>query len=224
MSGSEMINRLSGGWPPERGGVADDFMRLWFRKMQVACEDIAVEKNLASCNQAMDSVKLRNFSSVQVLLLGGAIKRKELLEWRERAMSSSVTSQLCVLAGTDVAFLEAEAVFPSGQENLVIEPEALAAILDSHEPVQVLKSLTRQRLSAYRLNPFGILRAPSSNMFAGRQHELGLLQHSNLISYALAGPGRIGKTSLVHQLFGVNYFFALTTTISPGQRQLLFAS
>jgi hypothetical protein len=25
-------------------------------------------------------------------------------------------------------------------------------------------------------------------------------------------------------LFGVNYFFALTTTISPGQRQLLFAS
>jgi hypothetical protein len=50
-----------------------------------------------------------------------------------------------------------------------------------------------------RLNPFDILTSPDANMFFGRQVELEILTQSESISYALAGPGRIGKTSLIQQ-------------------------
>jgi hypothetical protein len=73
------------------------------------------------------------------------------------------------------------------------------AVLGNTEPQYKLALFTRDRLPLLRLNPFGILRCPDDNMFFGRQSELDILMHSEMTSYAVAGPGRIGKTSLVQR-------------------------
>jgi GTPase SAR1 family protein len=104
-----------------------------------------------------------------------------------------------ILALSQDAFRRADAAFPARHGCMVIPPEHVAGAFLAPEPLHFLITVVRKRLSKLRLNPFDILTAPDSNMFFGRQIELEILTQSESTSYAMAGPGRIGKTSLIQQ-------------------------
>lgn len=196
MTGAELVRRLSQGWS-EGSPLVDEFIRLWRRKTNAAAESIEIQADFAFFSQVLDAVKLRNFNDLHVLVAGGERShRAELQSWLERGRP--VNSQLIVLALSERAFVEADAVFPAVRDFLVLEPDAVLDIIDASDSLESLKAYARRRLSPYRLNPFGIQRVPGSNMFIGRQHEINLLYRADSTSFAVAGPGRIGKTSLVH--------------------------
>ncbi|MFN7919469.1 MAG: ATP-binding protein [Bryobacteraceae bacterium] len=144
----------------------------------------------------ISSIRLKGFDDIHLLLLAGdAAYSVDLSAWK-RSLSGAGRLVL-VLALSDFRFLQADAAFPSRQGFLVLEPDAVAHVLTSHSPQDQLKVFARKRLSPFRLNPFQITTVPPANMFFGRQHELAMLSDSYDSSFALAGPGRIGKSSIL---------------------------
>src|ERR1019366_6039044 len=133
-------------------------------------------------SQTLDAVKLRNFNNLRVILIGGTcVERKRLQDFRQR--TPNATTQLIVLALSETAFVEADSLFPAAQEYIVLEPDVVEQLLDAVDSIALLKLYSRRSLSPQRLNPFVINRVPGSNMFAGRQPELAILQHQDATSY-----------------------------------------
>ena len=193
---ASLLQRLAQGWTAEHTSEPAAALRLLAHHWEVEPNESWISPNAAVANFPLNSIRLRNFGDLWVVLLGGAsFDSSELASLKAKARGSS--RQVMVLATSDEAYLRAEPVFPAHQEFLTLEPAHVAELLSAECPLEYLKAVARRRLSRYHLNPFGTLTVPGSNMFAGRRHELQQLIHSQAESFAIAGPGRIGKSSLL---------------------------
>ncbi len=81
----------------------------------------------------------------------------------------------------------------------ILSPRIVANLLTSDNPTKVLTKHLQDDLGRYRLNPYDILHPVSGNTFFGRHRELSQLVDDSHHSFAIAGPGQIGKSSLLKQ-------------------------
>jgi len=195
LSPIELISRLAPGWT-SRAGLMEELIRCWRKAIEGTTEIIEIADDAAYFTCSVNHVRLRGFSELHCLLIGGSCERLEWLQnWKLRLVSPG--RQIVVLALSIDAFLRSEPLFSARTGLLLLRPKEIETILTSPPEVDCFTMLARKYLSPRRLNPFGILSSPDANMFVGRQNELDILYQSENTSYAIAGPGRIGKTSLI---------------------------
>lgn len=105
-----------------------------------------------------------------------------------------------ILCASQLIFDTLRAEIPDGSV-LLLSPELItenACGESSHgDPLEKLRKLLRQRIGVTRLNPFNTQRPAEGNMLFGREHELQVLRDNPDTSFAIAGPGHIGKTSML---------------------------
>jgi hypothetical protein len=81
----------------------------------------------------------------------------------------------------------------------ILDPELICPILLSNAPLEKLKSWIRSQLPIRRLTPFNIKNAVHGHMFFGRSRLINRLRSEDDVSFAIAGPGRIGKSSVLRR-------------------------
>jgi hypothetical protein len=96
---------------------------------------------------------------------------------------------------TNDAWVVARRLLPP-RFSVAIGPDDLAAILESDDPLRILTRLAARQVSRVALSVYSVLR-PADVAFFGRDREQSLLFDDIRSSYAIAGPGRIGKSSLM---------------------------
>lgn len=88
----------------------------------------------------------------------------------------------------------------AGHFALVFAPGEVVELLSSPTPAETLKSLARRRFKPSVLHPFDHQHPVEDAFFLGRRAILKRLRDNPDANYALVGPSKIGKTSLVKRL------------------------
>jgi hypothetical protein len=82
---------------------------------------------------------------------------------------------------------------------LVLGGGEIEGLLTKPHPLEVLKQHLRKEIPIRRLVPYDLMHPAPPNMFFGRRDILDRLRSDVATSFAIAGPGRIGKSSLLGQ-------------------------
>jgi hypothetical protein len=151
-------------------------------------------------------------NEVQVMLAGGSSVTPELL-----------TSALqCIQPGrTPILLVPSTATFATWQQSLptqailILGLDEIVHVLSATEPPNALRKQFRSKISLGRLDPYDYQVPAQGNMFYGRENELRMLKEKETQSFAIAGPGRIGKTSLTYA-----YRNALRRTHDPRAQRI----
>ncbi|HYH63816.1 MAG TPA: hypothetical protein VD866_03865 [Urbifossiella sp.] len=99
----------------------------------------------------------------------------------------------CVTPG---ALEQAHQFIPPGYA-LVVAPDAFRGLLTGLDPGGQLKKMLRGQIGRRRLSLYDICQPATGNAFFGRERELAQLLEHDTTSFAIPGPGRIGKSSLL---------------------------
>ena len=82
---------------------------------------------------------------------------------------------------------------------VILIPKDIEKLLTQPRPLEELKKRLREQIPIRRLLPFDITHPVSPNMFFGRRELLDRFHEEDRTNFAIAGPGRIGKSSILGQ-------------------------
>lgn len=191
------IDRLAEGWGPSHWGLASELVDTWGSRLQTRTRVKHVGDNTVHFEADLGNLRLRGMDRVPCLLLGGdggSTSDAQSL-WRQMESPGRL---LFVLTLSRPAWERAQEVFPLSR-CLILSPEQVHTLLDSSEACQLLREILWCQVPRRRLIPYNILRPADGTTFFGRRHELDRLRDEDDVTFAIAGPGRIGKTSVVRQ-------------------------
>ncbi len=193
-----LIEALAKGWMTNHCAQANEFVHRWGDKFQTDTEVKLCGDNSCRFTCDLSSIRLHGMTEVQCLLLGGegAATAQAVREFKQRIGDSGGLS--FVLATSNYGWEQARADLPAGM-YLLMSPVELDQLLREPKPTAYLKNLLRTQIPLRRLIPYNHLLSVEGGMFFGRRNELDKLYYENDVSFAVAGPGRIGKSSLVKQ-------------------------
>jgi hypothetical protein len=195
-SNPALLKRLAEGWTPTHCGLAQELARRLKDALGISGEvKTQVEENALTCSLDLSGIRLRGMEEVPCLLLGGAAPAPTIVRdfWKRANAPGRI---LCVLALSEGARAAAEQHLVK-ERCLLLDPEQVAALLEAEDARELFKRFLREQIALRQLIPYGILLPVQGNMFYGRQHDLARLREEADVSFAVAGPGRLGKTSLV---------------------------
>ena len=179
-------------------GLAVDLVQRWKDKFRAHAEMKEVGENSLRFVVDLSEIRLRGMNETACLLLGGEGEAvtEALHAFRQKhAVSAGVPF---VLAVSEAALAQAQAVLPA-ERCLILNAPQVTQLLESAESRTLLTQWLREQIPLRRLVPYNHLLSVEGGMFFGRRQELERLHHDADVSFAVAGPGRIGKTSLVKQ-------------------------
>jgi hypothetical protein len=193
-----LIEALAKGWLAKYDAQANEFVHRWSDKLQTSAEVKSRANSSLRFTCDLSSIRLHGMTEVQCMLLGGedASTVQAAREFKQRIGDSGGLP--FVLAASQYAWERARENLPPGA-YLLISPTELEELLKEQKPVAHLKELLRKQIPLRRLVPYNHLLSVEGGMFFGRRSESDKLYYENDVSFAIAGPGRIGKTSLVKQ-------------------------
>jgi len=205
-----LLERLSNGWRAGASDVARDLVGRWETAFGCAAEIKDTRDSWLRFNCDLRTIRLRGTSESQCLLLAGRDDARAAVEefW---AKARSPGKAVFVIALNGESCTAVRAAIPEGR-CVVLNSEAAARILGSGEPAEHLKVEIRKQIPLERLIPFDAEHAAEGHMFFGRTGFLARLTDEDTTSFAIAGPSRIGKTSLLKR-----YREHLVKTKSPEQ-------
>jgi len=191
------IETLDKRWRAKHDAQADEFVRRWGDKFQTAAEVTSRGDNSFRFTCDLSGIRLYGMTEVRCLLVGGEgdATIQAVREFKQRTGDSGELP--FVLATSQYAWEQARADLPTGA-YLLIAPAELEELVGAPNPSDRLKELLRKQIPLRRLIPYNHLRSVEGGMFFGRRGELDKLCYESDVSFAVAGPGRIGKTSLVN--------------------------
>lgn len=193
-----LIEALAKDWETKHYTHANEFLHRWDDKFQTDTEVKLYGDNSLLFTCDLSSIRLHGMTEVQCLLLAGegATTLQAIREFKPRIGDSGGLS--FVLTTSQYAWEQARANLPSGR-YLLISPNELERLIREQNPTAHLKELLRRQIPLRRLIPYNHLLSVVGGMFYGRRIESDKLYYESDMSFAVAGPGRIGKTSLVKQ-------------------------
>ena len=189
-----LIDRLAHGWTSSHAGLAYEFIQRWAAPLCQEADVIEIGENTAEFVTVLTDIRLRTMHQVPCLLVGGeADASKALQEFWTRFNSTHHIPFILTLSAT--AHDSAVKMLRSGR-CLILSPNQIDKMLRSQFPLVELKQLLLRQVPRRALIPYNLLVPAEGGMFFGRQNELSRLRDEDFTSFAIAGPGRIGKTSL----------------------------
>lgn len=191
-----LMERLGGeGWSRTHDGIVQEFTARWAVAFDTDIEVREVGENSLTFTTYLPDIRLRTMHEVPCLLLAGDSVDPDVLN---RHWVRYNTGYLpFILALTTHAYEQAAKKFFNGR-CLVLSSEQIKELLNSPDPPSHLKRRLREQIPRRSLIPYDYLLPATGGMFFGRDDEIGRLQEEDSISFAIAGPGRIGKTSLLN--------------------------
>jgi hypothetical protein len=196
-SSEPLIRRLADGWGPNHYGSAETFLQRWRERVSPTLDIKEIGQNFLYFMTDLPGVHLLGADDVHVLMLARTANGAETLKLWHRKVSAP-RRLLLILAFSEAAPPLAEEIY-GNERTLMLSPSEIAQLLGSADPRNEIKTVLRLRLPIRALTPYNYLRPAHGHLFFGRQEELGRLLQEDDTSFAIAGPGRIGKTSLIQQ-------------------------
>ena len=191
---SSLAARLEHGWSESKPDVALEALQILKEKFAGALETKEPGDDQFSFRMNLNSVRLRGADCVYGLLTGGnshSALRAATEYWRQ---TSGVGRIVMILTGSETSHRAAVAAIPS-RAAMILSPHQVEHLMAEEKPLQFWKQQLCRQIDKSQLLPFDIEHPAAANMFLGRDEELDMLAGAS--SLAIAGPGRIGKTSLL---------------------------
>ena len=193
-----LVDRLANGWSHHSADVACDFVSRWSARFGCGSKVNEIGDSSLSFTCDLGAIRFAGMNDVACLLVaGGASQARDnaLAFWRK---ANSPGRAIFFLAANAAIELALRSALPAGR-SLILGPTTTETLLESDSPVSSLKALIRDHIPLRRLIPFDTEHPTEEHMFHGRARLLGRLIEEENVSFAIAGPGRIGKTSLMKQ-------------------------
>ncbi len=181
-------------WKGERSKLLIRFLQLWKKNRRL--ERVGNDGVVALLD--MSEIPLRGMHEVPCLLLAevGRTTADQLGSYRNRFGSAAAVPFIAVFSQAIAASF---GEFIPQKRFLILNATQIQQITESHNPHDFIKRELRQQIPLRRLIPYNYLQAALGSMFFGRHHEIDRLRYETDTSIAVAGPGRIGKTSLIQE-------------------------
>lgn len=197
LSPAELCRSLAEGWKAEHPDAPRElFARLrrrWHANMDGEKSNVSTFRAVMELNQ----VRLLGAAELSCLVLGdGAAVEREVGEfWQQHGGGGRL---VMILAATS-ALKEAAQRFAPDDRCVLLGNGELEGLLTHAQPLALLKEQLRRQIPLRRLLPYDIIHPAAPNMFFGRRDLLDRFHQEETSSFAIAGPGRIGKSSLLKQ-------------------------
>lgn len=198
LSSKELVNSLSDGWTMAHWGLAQQMVRRLYDKLNAEGDVHEVAANTVSFSLRMKNVHLRGFDDVMCLLLAykDTISAEAIRQLVRKASRPGLMTFVFALSRISH---EAARDLPLGAHSVVFSPEDVCDLLETREADASIKHTVRQRVSRRSLIPYSLLKPVQGAMFYGRNTELSRLLEEEDTSFAIAGPSRIGKSSILKE-------------------------
>jgi hypothetical protein len=199
----ELLPHLSNGWLPEQHKYASEFVALWHRHLRVEGSVIQAGIDTLQFETVLSGVRLHGVHNVACLALGGKTDLTQAVRayWHQVDAAERLVFFLCF---TESAYASAKSAVRT-QGVLCLTAAQVNEVLQAADARTMLVEHIRRQYPLRQLIPFNFTQPVNPHMFFGRQAELERLRYEPETSFAIAGPGRLGKTSL-----GKQFHYSLT--------------
>ena len=193
------IAALSGNWNSHTTEQAKDLAERFTHRFGKRPESLESGPSWVKFKLDLNEFHLRGLHHLApCLILGGdegvAITVANAF-WSDVGARGELPIFLC---SSQVQFQRCRDQIPTGR-RLILSPNMVGTLLETGNSRAYLSDLMRQQISRLLLSPYNLTQPAEGNMFFGRQHELMRLLDDDGSSYVIAGPSRIGKSSLLKQ-------------------------
>jgi hypothetical protein len=191
-----VIAALAKQWAP---ALASHLVDLWRSQFADSSGPVRHEGTGVEFHSSFLGIRLRGMAEVPCLMIGGEPLAAGRLV-AEFARRADAQEQLCFLltVSDELAAVAARQIL-GGQRCVVFTPAKVATLLNARDTHQALKAMVVAAVPSRALVPYNYLLTPDPNMFFGRGEHLDKLIGDADMSFAVVGPGKIGKTSLVSE-------------------------
>lgn len=201
----DLLHGLTHRSEPERREHVREFQLRWTSQLgaarspeQTDWRDGAEGRgSLALFTIEPQGIRLRAMDNVRCLLVAGDGEVIPCLDQDVVRWAAAPGRISLVLTISEDVHQGTRGLFPA-TEFLVLSRGDIRAVLEATDGQVVFKRLLRERIPKRTLMPFNYLLPASANMF-GCSDALDRLMRQREDSFAIAGPSRLGKTSLVRQ-------------------------
>ena len=188
-----LVHELAQDWPKGDESCPREFIERWHAAFGPPVSPVKIGEQSASWVSTFPQIRFRGMNEVQVMLVGGSSPSSEQLATARQSIQPGRTPILLVASA--LALATWQQILPT-QAILILGLDDIAHLLSATEPSNALRKQFRSKISLGRLDPYDFQTPAQGNMFYGRENELRMLKDKETQSFAIAGPGRIGKTSL----------------------------
>lgn len=195
---SELIARLKTGWTPNHCGLAIEFVQQLKKHLKADGAVGKIGTDVLRFEMQLNELRLRGADSIHCLLVSGdnpATANDLKKFWHE---VNAPERLVAFWTFSESAFTLAQQTI-GHTRSLKLSSAQIIELLETIAPERLFSLFLRNQLGRMRLLPFNILLPASANMFFGRERDLTRLFNEDTHSFAIAGPSRLGKTSLVRQ-------------------------
>jgi hypothetical protein len=148
--------------------------------------------NFLSFITDLSDIYLLDMDHVPCLVLGTAADSRTI-----REQCQKITNELAFIFAVSDATLAQVKIGFSNSPFLLLSVKQVRQLLKASNAIELLRNMLLEQVSKTRLIPYNTFLPATGNMFFGRARELGRLRDESQMSFAIAGPGRIGKTSII---------------------------
>lgn len=188
-----LIDELQG-WQPSHSGGVQELVRRLGVCLKASTEIKGIGDNFLSFITDLSDIYLRDMDRIPCLVLGAAADSRIT-----REQCQKITNELAfILALSDATLAQVKGEF-SSSPFLLLSVRQVRQLLKASNPIELLRKMLLEQVSKTRLIPYNTFMPATGNMFFGRVRELGRLRDEDHMSFAIAGPGRIGKTSIIRR-------------------------
>jgi len=191
-----LIEKLAKGGDAFSIGSTDNFLITWREKFGADVKKKGVFHNALFFSTCLDNIRLNGMYDIPCLLVGGNEIKTNAAVKRFKTEKLSPGKLPFIMALSDDAYNQAKSFFPRAQ-CLILSGEDVREMLASDRSHDILKKYLLKQIPIRRLNPYNILQPVAQNMFYGRESEIERLEQEEQKSFAIVGPSRMGKSSLL---------------------------
>lgn len=192
-----LIDRLTEGWRISHAGLPQELVSRWGAALQAQVDVKLAGDNMLTFVSHLDHICLRAMRDVPCWVASGSADLNgEIDEFQHKFKSKDQVAFVLALSGKAYEQVQARV---SDKHCVRLTADDVKRLLKSGNPVQLLKEFMWKQLQKGALLPYNINIPAEGGMFFGREGEVSRLTEETQTSFAIAGPGRIGKTSLLRR-------------------------
>jgi hypothetical protein len=195
ITASALIHRLSEeGWTANHDSLAQELVQRLATNLESFASVSKCGENMLTFILHTINVRLRALHEIPCLLVGGENVSDDLSDfWKRYNTTSHIPMVLTTSPG---AFDQAVSHLSNGR-CFILSSEQIRDLLNASDSLQLFKRYIGEQVPRRSLIPYSISKSAEGGMFFGREEELCRLEEEDSNSFSIAGPGRVGKTSLI---------------------------